>query len=227
MAPTPLDTKHYKIQNLEKIAELVGCKDRLEKYIGDIEKVFPTIEEIFGKKWNDDYIYIELTDSTDSGGYGRPGGRHVVSIGINDKIIQEKEYPENLWGCLLHETLHAFMNPIIHGSPERPKQGGPNKLDGCFDNEPFARAFQGLVYLSLKKKGEITTDLCNEFLTRLENELNQEARIRLYKRYITFFTRNDSFLSRFIRNLDLSSNSIIRDNFWEDLEKLEKKVENI
>jgi len=150
-----METKHYIVDNMSEFSDQIEAVKKLQTYLDYIEGIFPVIEEVLGQEWEGEKIHIILKDST---GYDRPGGKHTISIKIHDGAIQKKNYPENLWGCLLHETLHAFMNPLIHG-----KIGGPNFLDGDCDNEPFVRCFQALVYLALKAKGELSNAVSDDF----------------------------------------------------------------
>ena len=143
-----MQTKHYIVENISEFSEQTEAVKKLEECLNCIEEVaFPVIEEVFGESWNDGQINIKLDDSTGGGGYCYDNS-HVVKIGINNRNIQRK-YPENLWGCLFHETHHAFLNPIIR-----------NKRDGKIFNgghkaEVFNYAFMATTYLKLKEKNKI------------------------------------------------------------------------
>lgn len=214
-----MKTEHYIIGNIAEFSEHTEAIEKLELYLNDIEEIFPVIEEVFGQKWGGNYIHIILKDSTS---YDRINGIHTISIKIWNKIIQSKTYPENLWGCLLHETLHAFMNPIIHG-----KIDGSNFLNGDCDNEPFVRSFQTLVYLKLKEKGELSDALCNEFLASLERGIKQGEARKLYNYYKKIFLKNPFNFHKFLKRLELSNTSLFKkDSFGQDLEKAEEALED-
>jgi len=211
-----MQTKHYKIENLEDFSE---SRDKLKKYLDDIERIFPVIERVFGGAWKEDYIYIVLEDSKKAT-YNRLGGRHTVYMGIYNDAIQTRDYPKNLWGCLLHETLHAFINPIIY------KDGGINYLDGSCDHEPFVRSFQGLVYLNLKEDKVLSDDLCSKFLSRLRDELKEDEK-KLYDEYFEFFSINHKRFKKFIQRLNLSKKPLIgKDTVFEDFRKLKEEIKS-
>ncbi|MBA3046826.1 hypothetical protein KKC83_01175 [Patescibacteria group bacterium] len=151
-----METTHYLITNLQKFSEDTEAVEKLKKYLDDIEVVFPTIEEVFGQAWNDDQIKIELNNSTGGAAYDSTCNPHIVKMGIYNRNIQKK-YPENLWGCLFHETHHAFFNPIINNKIDKKIFNG-----GC-EGEPFNYAFMATTYLKLKEKNKIDTQLYNFF----------------------------------------------------------------
>lgn len=219
-----MQTKHYLVENLTDFLENKENVENLRKYLVDIEKIFPVIEEVFGQNWNDNHIHIKLKPIVDNskkyhGGSNYHCGRddvHIVETSITNEAIQRKKYPENLWGCLLHETLHAFMNPII-------KKG--NDLNGGY-SELFIKAFHTIVYLKLKYKGEISGSLCSEFLSILKHKFNNDSK-KIYKYYIEMFLRNPNNFSKFIARLSLSDIALIRaGSFWQDLEVTEKHLMN-
>ncbi len=217
-----MKTKHYLVENLAEFLEHTEALKKLEAYLNYIEGIFPVIEKVFGQKWKDSHIHVRLKDSKGGSGYSRPSGIHTASIGIWNNAIQVERYPENLWGCLLHETLHAFMNPIIHG-----KISGPNFLNGNCDNEPFVRSFQALVYLKLKEKGEIGNILCDEFLANLEKGIREDQARKLYNRYKTMFLGNTFNFHKFLRRLKLSKKSLFRKNsFQQDLDEAEEALKS-
>lgn len=215
-----MKTKHYLVENLEeKEPEDV---DKFKKYLEDIENIFPIIEEVFDQKWRDKCIHIELSNSA---GYKCFNNIHIARIDFQDDIIQEKNYPENLWGCLLHETLHAFINPIIHRKNDDAEYD--NDLDEYYwdkyQEEPFIYAFQAMVYLRLKEKNKINEDLYRIFLGRLEGGLENSR--KLYDRYVKMFSKNPLNFSKFIKRLDSSNISLFRkDTFWQDLDKAEEAL---
>jgi len=214
-----METKHYIVDNMSEFSDQIEAVKKLQTYLDYIEGIFPVIEEVLGQEWEGEKIHIILKDST---GYDRPGGKHTISIKIHDGAIQKKNYPENLWGCLLHETLHAFMNPLIHG-----KIGGPNFLDGDCDNEPFVRCFQALVYLALKAKGELSNALCDEFLANLERGIKQEEARKLYNRYKTMFLENPLNFHKFLERLKSSDTALFKKStFQQDFEEAEKTLKS-
>lgn len=218
-----MQTNHYIVKNLDEFSKDISKVDNLRKYISNVESIFPYIEEVFGEEWKDGYIYVILGDYKDKGSYGRPSGVHEASIGFWDDSIQIKSYPENLWGCLLHETLHAFMNPIIYC-----KDGSTNDLDEYYwDNngkEPFIFSFQALVYLWLEKKRIIDKTLCEKFLSKLDEEIfSVKPAFNLYRRYFNMFKMNDTNFSKFIKCLAESPTPLIQKyTFEEDLNKAEE-----
>ena len=207
-----MQTKHYIIENIAEFSDQVEAVKRLKEYLNCIEeKAFPAIEEVFGSTWDDNQIHIKLDDSTGGGGYYHNGSFHIVKIGINNKNTQKK-YPENLWGCLFHETLHAFMNPIV-------KNDNKNRdLNDGKEGEPFTRSFQQTVYFKLKDKEIINEKLCEYFFNMHIKEINNDAK-NLFENYVKIFSKNNNF-SKFINYL--KSNKILftnKDNFSIDLNK--------
>jgi len=210
-----METKHYKIINIDNFLHRKNETENLEKYLESIEKIFTYIEEVFGKEWDDDLIKVELTDKTC---YARPNGVHLIKIKLHDGIIQRKKYPENLWGCLFHETLHAFMNPVVHK-----RTGESYNLNGGCAKEPFVKSFQAMVYLKLKEKGELSNKLYNEFysdLSRLEDDSK-----KVFDYYINFFTKKSNYFAQFIEKLNVSKIILItRDNFWQNLDTIKNSL---
>ena len=161
-----MQTKHYIVNNISAFIDQTEAVKKLEEYLNCIEEVaFPAIEEVFGETWNDDRINIELNNKTGGAEHYRSGDFHFVNMGINNKNIK-KEYPENLWGCLFHETHHAFFNPIIHNKENREIFNGGHKA------EVFNYAFMATTYLKLKEKNEIDASVYEHFVSRLKWELN-------------------------------------------------------
>lgn len=221
-----METRHYIVENMAKFSEQTEAVKKLQTYLDYIEEIFSVIEEVFGQVWNDGQIKITLNNSTGGAEYCRSGDSHVVKIGINNRNIQ-KNYPENLWGCLFHETHHAFFNPIIRNKKDKKIFNG-----GC-KGEPFNHAFMAITYLKLKEKGIIDTKLYEHFLDKLHRELPDGAR-DLFKEYVNLFSINENF-AKFISYVK-SSNSVFTDvsNFRQDLdkakellEKLKRKVEEL
>lgn len=217
--------EHYFVEteSLGKFSEYPKAIKNLERYLKHIEEIFPIIEDVFGQKWKDDYIYIELTNKKNKCAYNRPhGDKHIAYIGFWDDAIQNKNYPENLWGCLLHETLHAFMNPIIHG-----KSGGINYIDWYYSKEePFVYSFQAFIYLRLKDEYIINNELCDKFLNILKRELDPVKEAQdLYERYLNMFKRNPLNFSKFINILASSPTPLLRESiFLQDLDEAEKAL---
>jgi len=212
-------TTHYFIKNLQNFSEDKEAVEKLKKYLDDIEVVFPSIEEVFGQAWNDNQINIELNHSTSGATYERIGNSHVVKMGIYNRNIQKK-YPENLWGCLFHETHHAFFNPIINNKIDKKIFNG-----GC-EGEPFNYAFMATTYLKLKEKNKIDTQLYKKFLDKLERELPNDA-TDLFEEYVDMFSKNTDNFSKFIIYLK-SSDTIFTNgsNFRQDLNKAKEFLAN-
>jgi len=218
-----METTHYLIKNLDQFSYDLDAVEKLKNYLNYIEVVFPTIEEVFGQAWSDKQINIELNDSTKNAAYERIGDSHVVKMGIYNKNIQKK-YPENLWGCLFHETHHAFFNPIINDKIDRKIFNG-----GC-EGEPFNFAFMATTYLKLREKNIINAQFYEYFLNKLERELPSGAK-NLFKEYVNMFSTNIENFSKFISYLKSSlklSNSIFinRSNFRQDLNKAKEFLAN-
>jgi len=213
-----MQTKHYIVENIAEFSEHTEAVKNLQTYLDYIEGIFPVIEEVFGQKWKGNHIHIILNNSKKGAGYRCPNGIHTAYFRIRNEAIQTKNYPENLWGCLLHETSHAFIHPIIHG-----KIGGQNSLNGDCSDEPFLRSFLALVYLKLKEKGKISEDLCEEFLAHLEKEIKENEDRRLYNCYKTMFLENPLNFHKFLERLKLSDKPLIRkDSFQQDLAEAKK-----
>jgi len=231
-----MKTKHYLIKNLAAFSKHTGALKKLEAYLTSIEGIFPVIEEVFGQRWNDNQINIKLNDSTGGASYEYLKGSHVVKMGINNSNIQ-KEYPENLWGCLFHETHHAFFNPVIR-----------NKRDGKFFNgghkaEVFNYAFMATTYLKLKQKNKIDAQTYGDFLNKLKRKLdecNREFRdsdeyeyerelpnntMDIFQEYIGLFSMNIENFSKFISYVK-SEDSVFTNgnNFRQHLDKAKRDV---
>jgi len=232
-----MKTVHYFITNIQKFSKDTIAVEKLNKYLQDIESIFPTIEDVIGQVWNEGRIYIELEDSSHGANHRYLNGSHVVKMGIYNKNIQ-KVYPENLWGCLFHETHHAFFNPIIR-----------NKMDGKIFNgghkvEVFNYAFMATTYLKLKKEGRIDAQIYKLFLSDLQGELgawNREYRndpikykceyeddieddaMSIFQKYIDFFSTDIKNLSKFILYLKRPDSVFINgNNFQQNLDKAKK-----
>lgn len=236
-----MKTKHYLIENLTEFSGYPEATKKLEAYLVTIEGIFPLIEEVFGQAWNEEQIHIKLDSSSRGANYRYLNGSHVVEVGIYNGNIRGA-YPENLWGCLFHETHHAFFNPIIR-----------NKRDGKIFNgghkaEVFNYAFMATTYLKLKKEGRIDAQIYKRFLSKLERELsgwNREYRndpikykckyengleddaMSIFQEYIGLFSSDTRNFSKFISHLK-SSDSVFTDgsNFRQDLDKAERVLES-
>jgi len=215
-----MQTQHYYIQNLNDYHQ---TKLRLEKYLNDIESVFRYIEKVYGQTWNQGQINIFLEKTVGCSYTGKNNNTHIVKLGFEDDIVQSKEFPENLWGCLLHETLHAFAFSIIY----KPNDV-VNELDEyCFDNgpgEPFIFSFQSCVYTQLNKKDIINDDLNQIFQQRLKSELKDDG-LSLFEKYLSIFNDNRSSFAKFVSLLESNDKAMItKVNFWEDLKKITELI---
>ena len=141
-----MKTKHYIVENISEFSEHAEAVKKLEEYLDYVEVVFPTIEEVFGQTWNEGQINIKLDDSTGGANHRYSNGSHIVEMGFYNRNIQKKVYPDNLWGCLFHETHHAFLDPIIRRKANRKIFNGGHKA------EVFNYAFMATTYLRLKEK---------------------------------------------------------------------------
>lgn len=214
-----IETKHYRVQDLSGFEE---HSEKLTAYINDVEKAFPVVEQVFGREWPSGQITLILAKSKGSS-YGRKGEEHWVRIGVEDERVQENDFPENLWGCLLHETLHAFMNPIIH------RERGSNELDGeihdKYCKEVLIHSFQRLVYLRLREKDILTQQLLKAFLQKLEDGMVGGGE-ELYGCYNKMFSKDLSTFSKFIELLYCSERPLVRkETFWEDLKRVKKLLD--
>ena len=212
-------TEHYTVPN---IAEFKEHADTIHRYLSDVERGFPVIEEVFGAVWQSGTIVVTLVDAVGCS-YGKSDGCHKVLVGLADDVIQKKGFPENLWGCLFHETLHAFANPVIHK-----RRGGANCLDEYYcdndEGEPFILAFQRLVYLRMKEKAMISFGLLRDFENRLRRALKPGA-LRLYERYVKMFSAEADGFQRFVHLLDSCETPMFRKKaFWEDLSRAEEML---
>lgn len=211
-----METTHYLITNLHLFSRDLEAIGKLKKYLDEIETVFPIIEEVFGQKWEDNKINIELIELNDekkNPSYKLRGDIHFVKMRIDNCAIQKKNFPDNLWGCLFHETLHAFMNPIVENDGNNRDLNGGNKK-----GEPFTRSFQQTVYFKLKDKEIINEKLCEDFFNMHRKEINNDAK-DLFENYVKIFSKNNNF-SKFINYL--KSNKVLftnKDNFAVDLNK--------
>src|SRR3989344_1955770 len=215
-----MQTQHYYIQNLNDYHQ---TKLRLEKYLNDVESVFGYIEKVYGQTWNQGQINIFLEKTVGCSYIGKKNNVHKVKLGFEDDIVQSKEFPENLWGCLLHETLHAFAFSIIY----KPNDV-VNELDEyCFDNglgEPFIFSFQSCVYTQLNKKDIINDDLNQIFQQRLKSELKDDG-LSLFEKYLSIFSDNRSSFAKFVSLLESNDKAMItKVNFWEDLKKITELI---
>ena len=205
-----METKHYFVTNFQQFTKDTKAVEKLKKYLDEIETVFPVIEEVFGHKWEDNQINIELNNEKRGPSYRLRGNTHFIKMNLYNGAIQKKKFPENLWGCLFHETLHAFMNPVV-------KNDNKNRdLNGGKEGEPFTRSFQQTVYFKLKDKGVINEKLCKDFFNMHRKEINSDA-IDLFENYVKIFSADNNF-SKFINYLKSDSALFInKDNFAVDL----------
>ncbi len=241
-----METKHYIVENIAEFSEQTEVVKKLQTYLDCIEDIaFPAIEEVFGQTWNDGQINIKLDDSTSRARYYRSG---FVKMGINNRNIQ-KNYPQNLWGCLFHETHHAFLDLIIREKRDgnliiRKKRDG-KIFNGGHKAEVFNYAFIATTYLKLKEKSKIDTQVYECFLNELERELGEsnreyrapgkcecEKKLRnntmdIFREYIGLFSMNIENFAKFISYVK-SHNSVFtnRDNFRQDLDKAEEALES-
>jgi hypothetical protein len=210
-------TKHY---NIQKLSDYPCYEVRFKRYLNDIEeKAYPLIEEVFGGKCEFDHITVVLNDSGD---WSYPGNG-VCNIDVTDEVIQARDLPRNLWGCVLHETLHAFMQPIIH------RGGGANCLDKDYcdknEGEPFIFSFQHLVYLKMRDNRMLDDNVYEEFSSQLINKLKGEGAKELYQHYLKFFSSGPNYFARFVQVLNSSEEPLIKKKtFWDDLKRLEMEV---
>ena len=211
-----METMHYFITNLQIFSGNTNAVEKLKKYLKDIEVVFPTIEDVFGQAWDDNQINIELDDSKGGAIYDPTVNPHIVKMGIYNGNIQ-KEYPENLWGCLFHETHHAFMHPVIY------HMGAKKDFNGGYEREPFNRAFMAMTYLRLNEKHVIGEQLYEHFLDKLEREMKNDGGKNLFKDYVSLFSKDTNNFSKFISYLKSSDTAFtVRSNFSQDLDKANK-----
>ncbi len=209
-----MQTKHYIVGNIAEFSEQTVEVKKFEEYLNCIDEVvFPTIEEVFGQVWNDGQINIKLNNSKCNPVYCRSGSSHIVKMWINNGNIQ-KEYPKNLWGCLFHETHHAFWNLIINNKPDKEIFNG-----GC-KGEVLNHAFMATTYLKLREKGTIDAQLYEYFLDRLEKELPNDAAKDLFKEYNSMFSANIENFSKFVSYVK-SDDSVftVASHFQQDLDK--------
>ena len=208
-----METNHYLITNIFQFSEDIKSINKLRQYLDSIETIFMTIEEVFGEKLKDSKIHIKLENKKGGASckFMRRENYSLVKIAIQNEAIQKKIFPENLWGCLFHETHHAFMNPIIY------HQSANKDFNGGYDNEPFIKAFQAMVYKRLYGKDMICEKVCEQFLNKLEKGV-KEGKI-LFKEYCDIFSNNSSNFSNFISYV--KSSDILfskKSNFRNDLD---------
>lgn len=204
-----METNHYLITNISQFSGDIESVNKLRQYLDDIETVFLTIEEVFGEKWRDSKINIKLKNEGKS---LYNGNYNLVEIKIKNEAIQKKTFPENLWGCLFHETHHAFMNSIIY------HKSGNKDFNGSYKKkEIFIKAFQAMVYKRLHEKNMINETIYEQFLNTLEKGA-KEGKI-LFKEYCDIFSKNSSNFSNFISYV--KSSDILfskKSNFRNDLD---------
>lgn len=185
-----METNHYLITNISQFLGDIESINKLRQYLYDIEDVFMIIEEVFGEKWEDGKINIELGNRGGGASYRCRGNHHLVKIGIQNEAIQKKTFPENLWGCLFHETHHAFMNPIIYNNIAN------KDFNGGYNKELFIRSFQAMVYNRLYEKNMINEKIRVQFLNTLEK--GAKDGMILFNEYCDIFSKNSSNFSNFI-----------------------------
>jgi len=211
-----MKTTHYFITNLSDFINDIKAGEKLKSYLNDIESIFPEIEKIFGETWKDSQINIKLDDSTGGASYIQRDNLHVVKMGIHNRNIQ-KEYPENLWGCLFHETHHAFLNQIIKNRKDREIFNG-----GC-NREVFNYSFMATTYLKLRVKNKINEQLYQKFLKKLERELKDDDAVKLFKEYTNMFFKEPNNFSKFISVVKSSELLFVdRNTFRQNLDEIKK-----
>lgn len=209
-----MQTKHYIVRNIEDYSNNRDAVKELKEYLGCVDDTaFPVIEEVFGQVWNDEKIGIVLDSSEGKARYRPCDGFHRISMGIYNKNIRKK-YPENLWGCLFHETHHAFLGRINHN-----KRDG-KILNGNRKTEIFNNVSMAMTYLRLKETNKIGEKLYNGFLGRLENKFNNDEK-KLFREYLEIFQMRRGNFAKFINCLE-SDNSLFRNSndFEQDLKKM-------
>jgi hypothetical protein len=226
-----METKHYIVTNLQQYSDDKPAVEKFEKYLYVIESVFPYIEKTFGKKGTNKKITIIL-DNSESG--GKCDKNNIVTFGINNHNIKESQ--KNLWGCLFHETHHAFLNSITVNRDGKILNGGHKA-------EIFNYAFMAATYLKLKEENKIDTKDYERFLDKLEKELKetnkqnrhpsskyyilevnlQDNAMIIYRKYLDSFLTDINGFSRFISRISSSKILFTKvENFEKDLAILKK-----
>jgi len=139
------ETEHYIIHCPKDIVE------KVKMYVLCVEKAWPILIEFFNFLGNDfrkKYLVFFEEGSKIEGCVIENGCiKCNADTDVNWQI--DTNYPSNLWGALVHETIHGFMQPI--------------KKKSCtyFEDELFDLITQGELYkrmglLSEKTKSETT-----------------------------------------------------------------------
>jgi hypothetical protein len=219
--------EHYIVSNMDEFSDQPKSLEGLKKYLDDIENIFPFIEEIFDRKWNDSdaKIEIRLKKEGKSNHEYKPDNKldfdnknhpHIIRFGINNGNIKntDSECPrKNLWGCLFHETHHAFNQEMVNG--QRTINNG--------NKEVFNHVSMAITYLKLREEGVICQCRYDDFFPQLKNKFNDDA-MDLFNEYSKIFDKVSIF-TKFISYLRLSNSVFINsNNFWQDLENFKRKI---
>lgn len=212
-------TEHYNVYCIRD-----NSVDKIKKYINDVEKVWPTLIEMFSflednfrKKYPvyfgnmSDTYYISNINYN----YEFKSGRCDIldykfgNIACNKNLDQlDKTYPKNLWGGVVHETIHGFLQPI----KKYPNSGRHNYLrDEAFEFIVQEELYKKL-YLLDKKVNK------NSFKEKLDKEGENKP---LYKELNLIWEEKgfNPFLE-FFQKLYRSSVTLIRDGYFiDDVEK--------
>jgi hypothetical protein len=222
-------TEHYIVSNMDEFSDQPKPLERLKEYLNDIENIFPFIEEIFDRKWNDSDAKIEIRLKKEGKSeykynpdnkldFDNKNHPHIIKFKINNGNIKNTESgcpKKNLWGCLFHETHHAFLQ----------------EMDGRAINKNYKEMFicvsMATTYLKLKEEGRICQCRYDDFLSQLKTVISHnknEGAMELFNEYFSLFDKVSIF-TKFISDLR-SSNSVFTDqnNFQQDLENFKSKI---
>ncbi|MHC4310338.1 MAG: hypothetical protein ACYSSN_10360 [Planctomycetota bacterium] len=137
--------------------------EKVENYINQISGVWDTMVKVFGLKprFKRYFVIFSNQDHNNkeySGAFYLPSG--LIFMKPDDHVICNN--PDYVWGGMIHETLHAFLEPLKWYPGGQLDYQHQNFIDGENNNqEGFNLILQKEIYKNLNKQ---------ELITKLEDE---------------------------------------------------------
>jgi hypothetical protein len=137
--------------------------EKVENYINQISNVWDTMVKVFGLKPRFKRYFVVFSNQDHnnkeySGAFYLPNG--LIFMKPDDPVICNN--PDYVWGGVIHETLHAFLEPLKWYPGGQLDYQHQNFIEGKNNNqEGFNLILQKEIYRNLNKQ---------ELITKLEDE---------------------------------------------------------